>query len=398
MRKTLALLIALAVILIPITALAAEWVVPIKSDTDGNGVIDDKDTGDHGKIHVTDGRDEQDGQDSAGGYWAEATKPENPPEGADNYWDIKHNIEDNPVLRGSDENGNPVNKEYPTEIENTEVIWNDKTPGDIYGDDMVTPIGENGTSSLQESGSSYYFDYDDTPPIVPPPPPPEPPEPPVDPVEPPVTPPVEPPVNPPGGLTVTDPDPSDDFTEPSPSDPANPPEPDPTTRDEIMEDVEKAINSGSDTVTITGANSIGADLMREATASGVTLNVENYSYQGLLSRVSITKELAASLQGNVNFAVNVNDTDTANDFSGIYANPASAFNFIYPGSFGIGLPAALKVDLTNLDVNNLVFYHVENGQYVPVELEYSVDAAGYLHAIIPQGGKYIVTSGELQPL
>ena len=88
-------------------------------------------------------------------------------------------------------------------------------------------------------------------------------------------------------------------------------------------------------------------------------------------------------------------------FAKHFGNTVRAFGFRQSGSFGMNVRACIKMDLTGLDLNNLLFYSYDadsNSYALIKEPNYKIDANGFLHFTTARGGIILVTDRVLKRL
>lgn len=115
------------------------------------------------------------------------------------------------------------------------------------------------------------------------------------------------------------------------------------------------------------------------------------------SRVYLDKETLSQLSGKVDFSVLVSREATekaTSKFSKYFSNQFAAVHFGQKGAFGANIRVAVKLDLSSLDTDNLVFYgyDVDSNKYTLLPINaYRVDKNGYLHFATPVGGDLIIS-------
>jgi hypothetical protein len=156
-------------------------------------------------------------------------------------------------------------------------------------------------------------------------------------------------------------------------------------------------------VSTIAASAIQSALQRVAAASGVTsaqIQIDAMDGRTIVSRVYIDQATAAALSGTVNFAVFTqgNDVNRANGtFKRYFDNNIASIALGQKGAYGASIRMAVKVDLSQLKADSLVFYAYDaaTGRYARVTTTYSVDSKDYLHFSTPVGGTIVISDKPL---
>ena len=181
------------------------------------------------------------------------------------------------------------------------------------------------------------------------------------------------------------------------------------TTSKVSSSISSAVRSGNSTATVEvrNAKTIDADTLKEVAAqaeqSGVAATIHADQVEGnrVIARLYIDPAQAANLTGTIDLSASVDEESTkvATDvFNKFFENEIAAIHLGQNGSYGMNIGVAVKVDLSNLDVENLQFfvYNRETNTYVTLTApNYYSDANGYLHFDTPVGGDVIISD---QPL
>jgi hypothetical protein len=97
----------------------------------------------------------------------------------------------------------------------------------------------------------------------------------------------------------------------------------------------------------------------------------------------------------------VDPTDTAataNYFEQYFTNDVAVVSLGQKGAYGADIPMAVKLDLSALNLETLVFYAFDSatGSYTQIPATgYTMDANGYLHFTTPVGGDIVISDAPL---
>jgi hypothetical protein len=148
------------------------------------------------------------------------------------------------------------------------------------------------------------------------------------------------------------------------------------------------------------------DVFKEAAAAGIedlvfTLDTKEEDGK-VLSKITITEEIASKLKSSVNFSVKLSGSEVKRAVSNVnryFSNKnVAAVSLAQRGAFGADIPMAVAVDLSKMNKESLLFY-VFSGltfRYAQLETEYEVDDGGFLHFSTPVGGNIIITDKPLE--
>lgn len=181
------------------------------------------------------------------------------------------------------------------------------------------------------------------------------------------------------------------------------------TSSKVSQSISAAVKGGNTTATVkvSNAKTIDAATIKEvaaqATKSGVAATIHADQVQGnkVVARLYIDPAKAANLTGTIDLTASVDaeSTKVATDvFNKFFENEIAAIHLGQSGSYGMNIGVAVKVDLSNLDVENLHFfvYNRETNTYVTLtEPNYYIDANGYLHFDTQVGGDVIISDQAL---
>ena len=167
-------------------------------------------------------------------------------------------------------------------------------------------------------------------------------------------------------------------------------------------------SSGGAIIKLTNVSTITAaviqNAIRQATSRSevrtATVTVDAVENGVVLSRVYITPAVAASLTGTVNLAVSTKNQAAASavsTFTKFFNNNIAAVSLGQKGAFGANIQMAVKLDLSKLNTQSLVFcaYDAATGKYARINATYKVDAKGYLHFATPVGGEIVISDKPL---
>jgi hypothetical protein len=147
------------------------------------------------------------------------------------------------------------------------------------------------------------------------------------------------------------------------------------------------------------------NVFAKAAAAGTTdlvFNLNTTANDGsVVSIITITPEIASTLKGSVNFALQVSGRNVNRAISNVHRHFANenvaAVSLAQKGPYGADIPMAVKVDLSSMDTDNLLFYVFSGltSKYAQLETDYEIDSAGLLHFSTPVGGNVIITDAPL---
>lgn len=170
----------------------------------------------------------------------------------------------------------------------------------------------------------------------------------------------------------------------------------------------QASPNGGAVIKLTNVSTITAaviqNAIRQATSRSeittATVTVDAVENGVVLSRVYITPAAAAALTGTVNLAVSTKSQAVASavsTFTRFFDNNIAAVSLGQRGAFGANIQLAVKLDLSKLNQQSLVFYTYDaaTGRYARINATYKVDAKGYLHFVTPVGGEIVISDKPL---
>ena len=166
--------------------------------------------------------------------------------------------------------------------------------------------------------------------------------------------------------------------------------------------------NGQVAVTLSNVSTVSAsdlqdmfNMLSEAGIDDAIVQLDTVVDNVVLSRIYLDAETAAKLSGTVDLSVKVTGpevTQAVNTFEKFFDNNITAVSLGQQGAFGADIKMAVKIDLSNLDTNNLVFYSYDKltntYRYIP-NTDYYIDENGYLVFTTTFGGDIIISDGFL---
>jgi hypothetical protein len=147
------------------------------------------------------------------------------------------------------------------------------------------------------------------------------------------------------------------------------------------------------------------DVFKKAADAGIddlVFHLDTKTDDGsVLSKITITEEIAADLRSNVDFSVKLSGKEVSRAVSNVnkyFTNENfAAVSLAQRGAFGADIPIAVAVDLTKMDTENLLFYVFSGttASYAQLETDYEIDDDGFLNFSTPTGGNIIITDKPL---
>ena len=116
------------------------------------------------------------------------------------------------------------------------------------------------------------------------------------------------------------------------------------------------------------------------------------------SRMYIDPAKYASLTGDIKLGVELSAPSVSTLFDKYFSNNIRIVKFEHTGPFGMAIEVAVKLDLTNMNTENLYFYSYDaaTNVYTPIANPmYYIDTNGYLHFTVSNGGHVIISDGPL---
>lgn len=178
--------------------------------------------------------------------------------------------------------------------------------------------------------------------------------------------------------------------------------------------IKDALANGSNTavapVVIRNGSSIGADALKavkdavDQAAAGTGVNVTPVVWSDVVrngvvqSRMYIDPAKYASLTGDIKLGVELSAPSVSTLFDKYFSNNIRIVKFEHTGPFGMAIEVAVKLDLTNMNTENLYFYSYDaaTNVYTPIANPmYYIDTNGYLHFTVSNGGHVIISDGPL---
>lgn len=121
----------------------------------------------------------------------------------------------------------------------------------------------------------------------------------------------------------------------------------------------------------------------------------------LTARLYIDPEKSSGVRADIKLGVSMEEKDiqkTSSTFEKYFDNNVSVVHFDHQGAFGMEIDAAVKVDLSKLNTQNLMFYSYNpaTNRYTPIaNPKASIDQNGFLHFTTNLGGDLIITDKPL---
>ncbi len=145
-------------------------------------------------------------------------------------------------------------------------------------------------------------------------------------------------------------------------------------------------------------------LTTEASKGKAKLLADSTSSDGkVAARLYIDPEKSFYVDKEIKLGVSMEEKDiqkTSSTFEKYFDNNVSVVHFDHQGAFGMDIEAAVKVDLSKLNTQNLMFYsyNAATNRYTPIAApNASIDKNGFLHFTTSLGGDLIITDKPLTP-
>ena len=160
-------------------------------------------------------------------------------------------------------------------------------------------------------------------------------------------------------------------------------------------------------ITVKNATSISPETLKQlanlagSTGRELTLKADTtLPGGGIEARLYIDPTLFADRETDLKLGVRTTGAEVAQtkaQMEKLFDNNLAVVKFAQRGSFGATVKAAVKVDLTGLDVDNLKFYSVgADGTAREIQTAYRIDKNGFLHFSTTRAGDIIITDAPLQ--
>ena len=120
------------------------------------------------------------------------------------------------------------------------------------------------------------------------------------------------------------------------------------------------------------------------------------------ARLYIDPEKSAAVSQEIKLGVSMEEKDiqrTSATFEKFFTNNVSVVHFEHQGTFGMEIDAAVKVDVSKLNTQNLLFYsyNPSTNRYTPItNPRVSFDQNGFLHFTTTLGGDLVITDKPLE--
>ncbi|MCL2034451.1 MAG: hypothetical protein FWG94_06935 [Oscillospiraceae bacterium] len=171
----------------------------------------------------------------------------------------------------------------------------------------------------------------------------------------------------------------------------------------VVNEARAAAGSGRANVTVKNATSISPDTLRRlaslsrSTGTPVTVRADTtLPGGGIEARLYINPADFAGRETDLNLTVRTTGARVEAlkaQLQGQFGRNAAVIRFDQTGSFGATIKVAVRVDLGNLDTDNLKFYSVSSdGTVREIQTTYRIDSNGFLHFSTPRGGTIVVTN------
>lgn len=129
-----------------------------------------------------------------------------------------------------------------------------------------------------------------------------------------------------------------------------------------------------------------------------TMSFDNKYVQ---ARLYLEPVKLVNLKSDLKISIYTDKSKTAKSkafFNKWFSNNLEVIKCSQQGSFGAGLQISAKLDLTNLNTKNLVFYSYDKASNTFSQIDntgYFIDSNGYLHFFTEKAGDIIVTDSPL---
>lgn len=182
---------------------------------------------------------------------------------------------------------------------------------------------------------------------------------------------------------------------------------------QIQQGIREAAAAGktaSAEVKVKNAGSITPEALRsmrlttEASKGKAKLLADSTSPDGkIAARLYIDPEKSFYVDKEIKLGVSMEQKDTQktqSTFERYFDNKVSVVHFDHEGAFGMSIDAAVKVDLTGMNIKNLLFYsyNPKTNRYTPItNADAYMDENGFLHFTTNMGGDLVITDKPLTP-
>jgi uncharacterized membrane protein YgcG len=175
--------------------------------------------------------------------------------------------------------------------------------------------------------------------------------------------------------------------------------PKPMTRGQGIAAVKEAVNGVAALKNPTEVSLAVLKAMAQAAgAAGVAVNADTRTSSGAFD-VRLTFN-PGSATANVNLVASTLNTQAANAkarFAKSFSNKLSAVHLSQAGAYGMNVKVAVKLAPAMVKAKDIAFYayNASNNSYSRLQTAYRVDANGFLHFYVEQGGTVIISEGPL---
>lgn len=160
---------------------------------------------------------------------------------------------------------------------------------------------------------------------------------------------------------------------------------------------------GNAVITLSGANPKTTDkaLVKalNALGDGEKLTLRQIVKRIVTYQITIDPATLTTLPANLNFGLTTVNQPVQSLFEKYFSNKISIITLRHTGDFGFTARLAVKVDVSEMDPNNIhaYYYDIKSNSYrlIP-EPNLIVDANGYVHLSVTKGGVYVISSGPLK--
>lgn len=173
---------------------------------------------------------------------------------------------------------------------------------------------------------------------------------------------------------------------------------------EAIEAAKKTAGSTDANIRVANVSTVGSDVIKSlvetAKAENLTpiLVADTMNGTSVAARISVDLTKLPDTVKELNLAVAVGNAPVENLFQQYYSNTIQVVSFAQKGEFGTTIQAAVKVDLTKLNVKTLQFYtyDVATNAFMAIPATgYFVDGNGYLHFDTAMGNNILITDKKM---
>lgn len=167
----------------------------------------------------------------------------------------------------------------------------------------------------------------------------------------------------------------------------------------VVSELEKAISAKQASATVKDCVLVMPDCLKWAASKGIT-KINFDTMVGSSVNVRITVNPAKTPKGFATLANTGKNEEypTEKMMDKFYSNQYALVEFLQGGSFGTTVHVAAKVQLGDLNANNLMFYHYDSFKNTMTQLQntnHYIDGSGFLHFETAYGGSVVITDKPL---